>query len=61
MQQIVKQLLVIGRIYAIINIYEFIKLLGKEVEDLLKNLIKYIVELYIGPNYNTEINKKVIK
>jgi hypothetical protein len=29
-----KQLLIAGRIHAIINIWEFIKLLGKEVKDL---------------------------
>ena len=61
MQQIAEQLLVAGRIYAIINIWEFIKLLGKEVEDLSKDLIKYVVELYIGPNCNTETDKEAVK
>jgi hypothetical protein len=57
----VEQLLVVGRIYAVINIREFIKLPGEEVEDSLEDLIKYIVELYIGPNRNTEMDKKAIK
>jgi hypothetical protein len=56
-----KQLLIAGRIHAIINIWEFIELPGEEVEYLLKDFIKYIIELYIGPNCNTEIDKKVIK
>ena len=56
-----EQLLAAGRIYAVINIREFIKLLGKEVEDSSKDLIKHIVELYAGPNYNIETDKKAIK
>ena len=43
------------------NIWEFIKLLGKEVEDSSEDLIKHIVELYVGPNCNAEIDKKAIK
>jgi len=46
MQQIAEQLLAAGKIYAIINIWKF---------------IKHIVELYAGPNRNTEIDKEVIK
>ena len=57
----VKQLLVAGRIYTVINIQEFIELLGKEVEDLLEDLIKYIVELYIGPNRDAETDEEAIK
>ena len=38
------------------NAGKFFPDVGKEVEDLLENIIKYIVELYIGPNYNIEIN-----
>jgi hypothetical protein len=45
----------------VINIWDFIKLPGKEVEDLLEDLIKYIVELYAGPDCNTEIDKEAIK
>jgi hypothetical protein len=56
-----EQLLVAGRIHNIINILEFIKLPGKEVKDLLKDFIKYIIELYIGPNCDIEIDKEVIK
>ena len=41
----------------IINIYNFIKLSGKEVEGLTKDFIKYVVELYAGPNRDMEINK----
>ena len=43
-----------------IDIRNFIKLPGKEVEDLLEDLIKSIVELYIGPNRDIEIDKEVI-
>ena len=61
MQQIAEQLLAVGRIYAVINIWEFIKLLGEEVEDSLEDLIEHIVELYAGPNRNAEIDKEAIK
>ena len=56
-----EQLLAAGRIYAIINIWEFIKLPGEEVEDLLEDLIEYIVELYVGPNRDAETNKEVVE
>jgi len=56
-----EQLLIAGRIHAVINIWEFIKLLGEEVEDLSKDLIKYIIELYVRPNYDTETDKKAVK
>ena len=56
-----EQLLAVGRIHAVINIWEFIELLGEEVEDLSKDLIKYIVELYIGPNRDIETDKEAIK
>ena len=61
MQQIAEQLFVVGRIHAIINIQEFIKLLGEEVEDLFKDLIEYIVELYAGPDRDMETDKEAIK
>ena len=35
--------------------------IGEEVEDLLKDLIKYIAKLYIGPDCDIKINKEVIK
>jgi hypothetical protein len=56
-----EQLLAVGRIYAVINIREFIKLPGKEVEDLLEDLIEHIVELYAGPDRDVETDKKAIK
>ena len=43
-----------------VDIWNFIKLLGKEVEDLLKDLIKSITELYVGPDRDIEIDKEVI-
>jgi len=61
MQQMAEQLLTAGKIYAVINIREFVKLLGEEVEDLLEDLIKHIVELYAGPDRNAELDKKVVK
>ena len=47
----------VGRIRDVINIWDFIKLLGKEVEDLAKDLIKQVVELYVGPDRDVEIDK----
>jgi len=61
MQQIAEQLLIVGRIRAVINIQNFIKLPGKEVEDSLEDLIKYVAELYIGPNRDAETDKEVVK
>ncbi len=43
------------------NIQNFIKLLGKEVEDLTEDLIKHIVELYAGPDRDIETDKEVVK
>ena len=56
-QQIAEQLHTAGRFYDVINIRNFIKLPGKEVEDLAKDLIKQVAELYAGPNCNTETDK----
>ena len=56
-----EQLKAVGSIRDVINIQDFIKLLGKKVEDLLEDLIKYIVKLYVGPNYNMEMDKEVVK
>ena len=53
----VEQLYTAGRFHNILNIRNFIKLLGKEVEDLVKDFIKYITELYMRPDSNIEINK----
>jgi hypothetical protein len=56
----VEQLHIAGRIRAVMNIRNFIKLLGKEVEDLIEDLIKHIAELYIGPDRDIKIDKEVI-
>ena len=34
---------------------------SKEVEDLLEDLIKYVVELYAGPDRNAETDKEVVE
>jgi hypothetical protein len=44
----------------VLNIWNFIKLPGKEVEDLVEDLIKHVVELYIGPDRDIEIEEEVI-
>ena len=61
LQEIAEELQAVGRIRAVINIQDFIELLGKEVEDLTEDLIKNIAELYIGPDRDIEIDKKVVK
>ena len=43
------------------NIYNFIKLLGEEIEDLLEDFIEHIAEIYAGPDHNAETDKEVIK
>ena len=53
----VEQLYTAGRVHNITNICNFIKLLGEEVEDLAKNLIKHIAKLYAGPNRDIETDK----
>ena len=57
----VEQLLIAGRIYAVMNIWEFIKLPGEEVEDSSKDLIEHIVELYAGPDRDAEIDKEAVE
>ena len=52
-----KQLYTAGRVYNVINIHNFIKLPGEEVEDSTKDLIEEVAELYAGPNRNTETDK----
>ena len=61
LEQIKEQLYTAGRVHNVINIRNFIKLLGKEVEDLTKDLIKHVVELYVGPDYNVETDKNESK
>ena len=56
-----EQLLIVGKIHAVINIQEFIELLGKEVEDSLKDLIKHVVGLYAGPDRDIEMDEEVVK
>ena len=55
-----EQLYTAGRIRAVMNIRNFIKLLGEEVEDLVEDLIKHVAELYIGPDRDIETDKEVI-
>ena len=43
------------------NIQEFIKLLGEEVEDSSKDLIEHIVELYTGPNRDAETDEEAVE
>ena len=52
-----KQLHRAGKAYNIINIYNFIGLLGKEVKDLIKYFIEQVVELYVGPDRDIETNE----
>ena len=60
-QQMVKQLFIVGRIHAVVNIWDFIKLLGKEVEDSSEDLIEYIAELYVRPDRDMETDEEAIK
>jgi hypothetical protein len=57
----VEELQAAGRIRAVMNIQDFIKLLGEEVEDSTEDLIKHIAELYAGPDRDIEIDKEVVK
>jgi len=61
MKQIAEQLKATGRICNIINIQDFIKLLGEEVEDMLEDFIKHVAELYAGPNCNIETDEEVVE
>ena len=53
-----EQLCTARKIYKLINIQNFIHLLGKDVVDSSEDFIKYIVELYTRPDRNTEIDKE---
>jgi len=44
----------------VIDIRNFIKLPGKEVEDSLEDLIESIAELYAGPDRDMETDEEVI-
>ena len=61
MQQMAEQLLTAGRIHAVINIREFIELLGEEVEDSSEDLIEHVVELYAGPDRDAETDEEAVK
>ena len=56
-----EQLHTAGRVRDVINIHNFIELPGEEVEDSTEDLIKYIAELYAGPDHNTETDKDEFK
>ena len=56
-----EQLLAAGRIHAVINIREFIKLPGKKVEDSSEDLIEHVVELYAGPDRDAETDKEAVE
>ena len=57
MQQIAEQLRTAGRVRDVTNIRNFIKLPGEEVEDSAEDLIKYIAELYAGPDRDAETDE----
>ena len=52
-----EQLYTAGRVRNVINIRNFIKLPGKEVEDLTEDLIEDVAGLYAGPDRDTETDK----
>ena len=56
-----EQLLAAGRIHAVINIWEFIELPGEEVEDSSEDLIEHVVELYAGPDRDTETDEEAVE
>jgi hypothetical protein len=47
-----------GRIYKLINIQNFIHLLGENVVNSTKDLIEYVAELYTRPDRDAEIDKE---
>ena len=53
-----KQLCTAGRIRKPINIQDFIYLLGKDIVESTKDLIKHIAELYAGPDRDAETDKE---
>ena len=52
-----EQLYAAGRFYDVINIRNFIELLGEEVEDSAEDLIKHVAELYAGPDRDAETDE----
>ena len=53
-----KQLCAAGRIRKLINIQNFIYLLGEDIVDSTKDIIKHVAELYAGLDCDTEIDKE---
>ena len=53
--------LVAGRIRDVINIQDFIKPPGEEVEDSSEDFIKHVAELYARPNRDMETDKEVVE
>jgi hypothetical protein len=53
----VEQLYTAGRFHDVTNIRNFIELPGEEVEDSAEDLIKYIAELYAGPDRDAEMDE----
>ena len=44
-----------------VNIQDFIELLGEEVEDLMEDFIEYIGEFYVGPDHDAKMHEEVIE
>ena len=57
LEQITEQLHTAGRVRNVTNIHNFIELPGKEVKDSTEDLIKYVAELYVGPDRDTETDE----
>ena len=56
-----KELQVAERIYAIINIQNFIELLGEEIKNSTEDFIEHIAKLYTGPDCDAKTNEEIIK
>jgi len=57
LEQMAEQLYMAGRVCNIINVCNFIELLGEEVEDSTEDLIEHVAELYTEPDCNTETDE----
>ena len=57
LERMTKQFRTAGRIRDAINIRNFIKPPGNEVEDSTMDFIEHVAELCAGPNRDTEIDK----
>jgi len=56
-----EQLKATGRICNVMNIQDFIKLPGEEVEDTSEDLIEHVAELYAGPDRDMETDEEVVE